>query len=65
MDIGGLIMNILKRFLRNEKGLEFIEWTILAALVVLGIVLVIQSLHGEIGNIFTGLEEEMVDAQAP
>jgi Flp pilus assembly pilin Flp len=58
-------MNVLKRFLKDEKGLEFVEWTILAALIILGIVLVIQSLQGEIGNVFSSLEQEMLDAQTP
>lgn len=57
------MMNILKRFLKDEKGLETVEWTVMAALIVLGIVLAVISLQTEIGNVFTSLVSEMQAAQ--
>ena len=57
-------MSILKRFLKDERGLEFVEWTILAALIILGIVALLTSLQDEIANVFSGLANEMQQAQA-
>ncbi len=56
---------MLKRFLKDEKGLETVEWTIMAALIILGLVALITSLQGEIGNVFSGLQQELADAQTP
>jgi Flp pilus assembly pilin Flp len=50
--------------LKDERGLEFVEWTILAALIILGIVALLANLQTEIGNVFDGLVSEMQDAQA-
>ncbi|MHC4258856.1 MAG: Flp family type IVb pilin [Planctomycetota bacterium] len=58
-------MRTLKRFLKDEKGLETVEWTILAALIILGVVALVGSLQTEIGNVFTGLATEMQTALLP
>jgi Flp pilus assembly pilin Flp len=57
------LMEKLWRFIRDEKGLETVEWTMLAALIILGVVLVIESLRTEMGNIFQGLATEMQQGQ--
>ena len=57
-------MNILKRFFKDESGLETIEWTIMAALIVLGIVVAVVSLQGKITEVFNALSSEMTNAQA-
>ena len=54
---------LVKRFVKDEKGLETIEWTLMAALIILGLVALITSLQTEIGNVFTGLKTELVNAQ--
>ena len=56
---------MFKRFLKDEKGLETVEWTIMAALIVLGIVLAVSSLKDEIAIVFGSLEDEMASATAP
>jgi Flp pilus assembly pilin Flp len=58
-------MESLKRFFKDEKGLETVEWTILAALIVLGVVVLITGLQTEIGNVFSSLVTEMQQAQVP
>jgi Flp pilus assembly pilin Flp len=56
---------MLRRFWRDEKGLETVEWTVLAALIILGIVALVVGLQGEIGGVFSGLQTEMQNAQNP
>ena len=48
-------MNTLKRFLKNEKGLETVEWTIMAALIVLGAIIAIGALQEAIKGVFSDL----------
>lgn len=46
-------MEYLKRFIRDERGLETVEWAVIAALIVAGLVIVI----GELGeNVKTAFE---------
>ncbi len=54
---------LAKRFFRDEKGLETVEWTIMAALIILGLVAAITTLQDEIGNTFNALETELTNAQ--
>ncbi|MHC4187535.1 MAG: Flp family type IVb pilin [Planctomycetota bacterium] len=48
-------MNILKRFLKDEKGMETVEWAVLAALIVVGLVTVIGTLGDNVLTAFTTL----------
>jgi len=48
-------MNMLRRFFRDERGLELSEYAIMAALVILLAVAVIMTLGNHIKNIFTAL----------
>jgi Flp pilus assembly pilin Flp len=57
-------MKTLKRFFKDERGLEFVEWTILAALIILGIVALLTTLQDEIANVFSGLASEMQQSQS-
>ena len=50
---------LVKRFIRDEKGLETVEWTIMAALIILGAVLAISALQTEITGVFNALAEKM------
>ncbi|MHC4724630.1 MAG: Flp family type IVb pilin [Planctomycetota bacterium] len=48
-------MNILKRFVKDEKGMETVEWAVLAALIVAGLIGVITTLGGNVLTAFTSL----------
>jgi Flp pilus assembly pilin Flp len=43
-------------FLKNEKGLETVEWAVIAALIVAGLVVVITGLGNNVLGRFTTLE---------
>jgi Flp pilus assembly pilin Flp len=40
-EIRGFVMNILKRLIKDEKGMEAVEWAVLAALIAAGLIGVI------------------------
>ena len=57
-------MNLLenvKRFIRDERGLETVEYAIMAALVAVAAIAVLRSIGVEITAVFQGL----LDALAP
>ena len=47
----------IKRFLSDEQGMETVEWAVLAALIVAGLVTVIASLGGNVLTKFTALRD--------
>ena len=47
--------NIVRSFVRSERGMETVEWAVLAALIVAGVVAVIAGLGTNISNKFTSL----------
>ncbi|MHC4264414.1 MAG: Flp family type IVb pilin [Planctomycetota bacterium] len=49
-------MNTLKRFLKDEKGMETVEWAVLAALIVVGLIAIIDQLGTNVLSAFTKLE---------
>ncbi|MHC4265350.1 MAG: Flp family type IVb pilin [Planctomycetota bacterium] len=49
-------MNTLNRFLKDEKGLESVEWAVLATLIVIGVIAVIDQLGTNVLSTFTKLE---------
>jgi Flp pilus assembly pilin Flp len=53
----------MKNLLTNESGLETVEWSVLAALIVLGICLLVVGLSDAIGGVFTALINELQTAQ--
>jgi len=58
-------MNMLKRFLKDERGLETVEWVVMGCVIVLGVAALVQIL---LGDITTGLEaigSEIQDAANP
>lgn len=50
------MVSMFKRFSRDERGMETVEWAILAALIVAGLVTVITGLGQNILNKFTALQ---------
>ena len=50
------IVKVLKRFAREERGMETVEWAVLAALIVAGLVSVIAGLGSNVVNKFTALQ---------
>ena len=49
-------MSMLKRFLKDEAGLETIEYVIMASLVLLGAVIGYATLSGKIQRKFAGID---------
>jgi pilus assembly protein Flp/PilA len=49
-------MQIVSRFVRDEQGMETVEWGVLAALIVAGLVTVIGTLGTNVKNKFTALQ---------
>ena len=49
-------MTPLKRFIHDEGGLETVEWSVVAALIVAGLILVIAGLGNNLENRFDGLK---------
>lgn len=47
---------LAKAFLRDDRGMETVEWAILAALIVAGLVAVIGGLGTNVLNRFTALQ---------
>lgn len=50
------MLSLLKRFCREESGMETVEWAVLAALIVAGLITVIETLGGNVLAAFQGLE---------
>jgi Flp pilus assembly pilin Flp len=50
------VVSILKRFARDERGMETVEWGVLAALIVAGLVGVVAGLGTNVKTKFTQLQ---------
>jgi len=50
------ILNTLKRFVRDERGMETVEWAVVAALIVAGLVAVIAGLGNNVNSKFNALQ---------
>ena len=40
-------MNMLKRFIKDERGIETIEWVVMAAVIILALIVVLKLLTNE------------------
>ena len=49
------VSNVLNRFCRDQRGMETVEWAILAALIVAGLVVTITALGKNVLNKFNAL----------
>ena len=52
-------MKIAKRFLSDEKGLETVEYAIIAGLIVVGLIVVIASIGTKVKNKFNALDSAL------
>ena len=50
-------MSLLKKFVRDDRGMETVEWAVLAALIVAGLVAVITTLGSNVLAKFTVLKD--------
>ena len=55
-------MSILKRFLSDERGLETVEYAIIAGLIVSGLVAIIVAIGGWVKNQFSNLQKDLPGA---
>jgi pilus assembly protein Flp/PilA len=51
------MLAMVKKFLKNEEGLETVEYAVMAALIVVGLVLAISTLGGSVKNKFVALDD--------
>jgi Flp pilus assembly pilin Flp len=49
-------MASLKRFIQDDRGLETVEWAVIAALIVAGIITVISTLSQNVTGRFSAME---------
>ena len=52
-------MNLIKRFISDEKGLETVEYAIIVGLIVGGLVLVIAAIGTWVNTQFTDLQTDL------
>ena len=48
-------MSIIKRLIKDDRGLETVEWAVMGALIVAGLILVIAGLANNVENRFERL----------
>lgn len=49
-------MNLLKKFVRDEAGMETVEWAVMAGLIVVGVVAVVAGIGATVNAKFTALD---------
>ena len=52
-------MRLIKRFLRDERGLETVEYAIMAGLIVSGLVAIVASIGNWVKSRFQALQAEL------
>ena len=52
-------MEQVKRFIRDEQGLETVEYAIILGLIVVGTILLVQSIGARVLNAFQGADDGM------
>ena len=55
-------MTCVKRFFSDERGLETVEYAIIAGLIVAGLVAIIVAIGGWVKNQFTNLQKDLPGA---
>ena len=51
--------NLLKSFFSDESGTETVEWALMVALIVVGLVLTVAAIGSWVDNSFEELQEEL------
>ena len=59
----GTEMNTLKRFLKDERGLETVEWVVMGCVIVLGVAVFVGVLLNDIENGLGAIGNEIENAQ--
>ena len=49
-------MSTLRKFWTDDRGMETVEWAILAALIVAGLIGIVTTIGGNVKTAFTGLQ---------
>lgn len=52
-------MKTLVKFIKDEKGLETVEWAIIAALIVVGITVAVGSIGTKVAAAFSALDSKL------
>ena len=55
-------MFLLKRFIKDQRGLETVEWVIMGGLIIVGIVVVVSLIVADIGVGVNALSDEVQTA---
>ncbi|MHC4962712.1 MAG: hypothetical protein ACYTGA_11415 [Planctomycetota bacterium] len=55
-------MILLKRFVKDQRGLETVEWVIMGGLIIVGIVVVVSLIVADIGMGVNALSDEVQTA---
>ena len=50
---------LVRRFIKDEKGLETIEWTLMAAIIVLGFIVIYEPVSDAIVAVFNAIVEKL------
>ena len=51
-----MITTYLSRFIKDDRGMETVEWAVLAALIVAGLIGIVTTLGGNVKTAFTNLK---------
>ena len=57
-------MNMLKRFIKDERGLETVEWVVMACVIVLGVAALVGVLLGQMKTGMDAVGAEIENAAA-
>lgn len=64
MEMFKFMKTLALALIHDEEGAEMVEWTVLVALLVVGLAAIITLLNVELGNIFTAITTILQGAQA-
>ncbi len=53
--------NLLKSFFSDERGTETVEWALMVALIVVGLVLTVAAIGSWVNHAFEHLQEDLAD----
>lgn len=53
------MQKLFRRFLKDERGMETVEWAVMAALLLVGLIAVVGALGDKVLAVFTALDSEI------